>query len=62
MPSCPRCDTLIDAGWAFCGACGKPRITESLRIPVVQPDWQKRVLQVLIGVVAFWLLITLQLH
>jgi hypothetical protein len=59
MSNCPRCYAIVDGGSAYCAVCYRPRIAESLRVPVVEPDWQRRGLQALIAVAAFWLLVTI---
>ena len=58
MPNCPRCRAFVDGRSAYCAACGRSRITESLRVPVVQPNWQRKGLQALIVVASLWLLVT----
>jgi tetratricopeptide (TPR) repeat protein len=59
MPNCPRCYAFSDSGSAYCATCGRPRIVESLQVPVAQPSWQRRGLQVSIVVAAVWLLVTI---
>lgn len=58
MSSCPRCLTVTEPGTAYCGACGKPRITEDLRTPTVRPDWQNAAWEALILLFSIWLVVT----
>ena len=59
MERCPRCSEAIESAWAYCPACGRSRILESLRAPVKTPDWQYKVLRSLIAVLAVWLAVTI---
>ena len=58
MERCPRCSKVVEANWAYCPVCYRPRILESLQAPVVQPVWQRQVLLGLIAVASLWLLVT----
>ncbi len=62
MANCPRCLAIIDDGSAYCGGCGRPRIVDSLRNPVVRTTWRLPwvpIQQALLGALVVWLLITL---
>lgn len=59
MERCPRCSEAIESAWAYCPACGRSRILESLRVPAKTPDWQYKVLRSLIVVLAVWLMVTI---
>lgn len=58
MERCPRCTTMVEAGWGYCPVCGRPRILESLRTPVAQPDWHHRAFQGIVLVACLWLVVT----
>lgn len=59
MPNCPRCQTLTNDDFAYCGACGLPRIVESLRAPRLPPEWLRPLQLILLGVLTLWLVVTL---
>lgn len=59
MERCPRCSTTVEAGWGYCPVCGRPRILESLRAPVAQPDWHHRAFQGIVLVACLWLIVTI---
>lgn len=58
MERCPRCSTMVEAGWGYCPVCGRPRILESLRTPVAQPDWHHRAFQGIVLLACLWLAVT----
>jgi len=58
MERCPRCALVGEAGWAYCPACGRTRILESLRAPVVQPAWLHQAWRALVFVASLWLVVT----
>jgi hypothetical protein len=59
MERCPRCSEAIESSWAYCPACGRSRILESLRVSAKIPDWHYKVLRSLILVLAVWLMVTI---
>ncbi len=58
MESCPRCNELIEEGWAYCPVCGRSRILESLRRPSPPSRWRREVLSGLILGLSLWLVVT----
>lgn len=44
MQTCSHCEQPLSPNDPYCGACGQPRMLESLLAPRARPDWQ----------VAFW--------
>jgi hypothetical protein len=58
MERCPRCFKGVEANWAYCPVCGRPRVLESLRIPVVAPPWLNQIWQGLVALVSVWFLVT----
>jgi hypothetical protein len=58
MLSCPRCLVPVDRGWAYCAACGRPRIVEGLRTPVPQRPWITSIWRGVLVLLAFWLFVT----
>jgi hypothetical protein len=61
MATCSRCLAFTDDATAYCSGCGKPRIAESLRAPVIPASWHipsVPLQQTLVVVTAVWLLIT----
>jgi hypothetical protein len=59
MSNCPRCLALTNDDFAYCAVCNRPRIVESLRAPMVPPNWLQPLQKILLGVLSLWLVITL---
>lgn len=59
MSNCPRCLALTNDDLAYCAVCNRPRIVESLRAPMIPPDWLQPLQKILLGVLSLWLVITL---
>ena len=59
MSNCPRCLALTTDDLAYCAVCKRPRIVESLRAPMIPPDWLQPLQKILLGVLSLWLVITL---
>lgn len=59
MSNCPRCLALTNEDFAYCAVCGRSRIVESLRAPVIPPGWLRPLQQIMLGVLSLWLVVTL---
>lgn len=59
MERCPRCSKIVEANWAYCPVCDRPRILESLRTSIAQPVWQQQLWQGTTAIVTLWLVVTL---
>lgn len=58
MERCPRCTTVVEAGWGYCPVCGRPRILESLQAPIATRAWHHLTFRGLVAVVSLWLIVT----
>src|SRR4051794_33039951 len=59
MLNCPRCLALTTDDFSYCAVCNRPRIVESLRAPMIPPNWLQPLQKILLGVLSLWLVITL---
>jgi hypothetical protein len=59
MSNCPHCFALTNDEIAYCAVCNRPRIVESLRAPMIPPQWLSPLQQIMIGILAGWLVLTL---
>jgi hypothetical protein len=59
MERCPRCSTVVEAGWGYCPVCGRTRVLESLQVPITPTEGQHQAFRASVVLLSLWLVVTL---